>query len=76
MTGTLSGPTGLRRTIAAFKLLAGFALIIVGAVLAIPGIPGPGIPIIVIGLFLLSDRFFWAQKALVWVKRRTGGSGQ
>ena len=54
-------------------LLAGFALLIVGALLALPGIPGPGIPILLLGLLLLSDRFAWARKALTWLREKTAG---
>jgi putative transmembrane protein PGPGW len=65
----------------AMKLVGGFALLIVGGVLAIPGVPGPGIPIILLGLLVLSDHFAWARRAIVWVKvrtarfRRTGNEG-
>lgn len=55
------------------RLLAGFVLLIVGGVLAIPGIPGPGIPIVLLGLFLLSDRYAWAGKVLAWIGKRTAG---
>lgn len=54
---------------AALKLAAGFGLLIVGGVLALPGIPGPGILIMLAGLFLLSDHFVWARKALAWVRQ-------
>jgi hypothetical protein len=50
------------------RLAAGFALLIAGSVLAIPGIPGPGVPIIVAGLVLLSDRFVWAGRSLAWLR--------
>ena len=43
-----------------FRLLGGFALLGAGLVLAIPGIPGPGIVLIAGGLWLLSERFAWA----------------
>ncbi len=61
------------------KVVCGFVLLLVGGVLAIPAIPGPGIPIVLLGLWLLSDRFLWAGRAFAWVKekadwfRRTGG---
>jgi Putative transmembrane protein (PGPGW) len=69
------------RPLRALKLVGGFALLIVGGVLAIPGVPGPGIPVILLGLLLLSDQFAWARRAIVWVKvrtarfRRTGDEG-
>ena len=55
----------------AAKLPAGFALLIAGALLAIPGIPGPGIPILLLGLWMLKDHFTWAKRALVWVSGRS-----
>ncbi len=61
---TTSGP------LRALKLLAGFALLIVGGVLALPGVPGPGIPILLLGLWVLSDHFAWARRALGWVRQR------
>jgi hypothetical protein len=53
------------------RIAAGFLLLIVGAVLAVPGIPGPGILIALLGLALLSRHFTWAEKAIGWVKRKT-----
>lgn len=58
--------------ICALKVLCGFLLLIVGAVLAIPGVPGPGIPILLLGLWLLSDHFTWARRAFAWIKERAG----
>ena len=55
------------------KLLAGFGLLIVGGLLCLPGVPGPGILLILLGLFLLSDHFVWARKPLEWCKKRIPG---
>ena len=52
------------------KIAGGFALLIVGGVLAVPGVPGPGIPLILLGLVLLRERFSWAGRALEWVKAK------
>jgi hypothetical protein len=63
-----------------FKLTAGFALLIAGGVLALPGVPGPGFVLILLGLVLLADHFVWAKNALAWARkrvdqlRRTGGN--
>jgi hypothetical protein len=51
------------------KIVGGFVTLLAGLVLAIPGVPGPGIPLIVAGLLLLSDHFVWARRSLVWLKR-------
>ena len=47
-----------------FRLIAGFVLLIVGGILALPIVPGPGIPLILLGLMLLSSRYAWAESAL------------
>jgi len=52
------------------KIVGGFALLLAGGVLALPGIPGPGIPLVLIGLTLLSSRFAWAKRALDWIRRK------
>jgi len=49
---------------------AGFPLLVIGLILAIPGVPGPGIPLILFGLVLLSARFAWAKRVLEWAKRK------
>jgi hypothetical protein len=51
-----------------FRIVGGFLLLITGAVLALPGVPGPGIAFILLGLLILSNHFVWANKLLQWVK--------
>ena len=53
------------------RILGGFFLLLVGGVLALPAVPGPGIPVILLGLWVLSDHFAWAKRALAWVKKKT-----
>jgi hypothetical protein len=69
-TSNQPSSTTFSRVLHAAKLPAGFALLIAGGLLAIPGIPGPGIPILLLGLWMLSDHFTWAKRALAWVKER------
>ena len=52
------------------RISAGFLLLIVGLVLSIPGVPGPGIVVIIIGLIILSDHFHWARRLLDWAKQK------
>jgi hypothetical protein len=52
------------------KLTAGFGLLIAGCVVAVPGVPGPGIVLALSGLVLLSEHFAWARRALVWTKQQ------
>lgn len=46
----------VRRTLLFLKNVLGATLLVAGVVLAVPGIPGPGIPTILIGLLLLDFR--------------------
>lgn len=55
----------------ALRIAGGFGLLLVGGLLALPGVPGPGIPIMLLGLVLLSSHFAWAKRAMDWLKART-----
>jgi uncharacterized protein (TIGR02611 family) len=50
--------------------VAGFALVAVGIVLSLPLVPGPGIPLIALGLAVLALEFDWAERLLDRVVRR------
>jgi hypothetical protein len=50
--------TGLRRVIA---IGFGFAIFAGGLVLMVPGVPGPGIPLALVGLAILASEFKWAE---------------
>jgi hypothetical protein len=52
----------LRHTIRAGRIVTGLGLIAIGAVLAIPGVPGPGLLVIFVGLTVLSSEFHWANR--------------
>jgi hypothetical protein len=62
--------TGLLQMILV-KVGTGFILVIAGALLALPGVPGPGIPLVIVGLLLLSPHFGWARRSLSWLRERT-----
>jgi hypothetical protein len=51
------------------RIAVGFAALVAGAVLALPLVPGPGIPLMALGLVMLSDHFEWARRSLDWAKR-------
>ncbi len=53
-----------------FRIFAGFFLLVAGLILAIPGVPGPGIVVMILGLVILSDHFHWARRLLDWAKRK------
>ena len=44
------------------RIICGIALLLLGLVLSMPGIPGPGIVLVVLGLGMLSHHFSWAEK--------------
>jgi uncharacterized protein (TIGR02611 family) len=56
------------------RMILGFALVLVGLILSIPGVPGPGIAVIILGLIVLSDHFHWARRTLDWLKRKAAAA--
>lgn len=52
------------------RVIVGFLVLITGLILAIPGVPGPGIALILLGLVILSAHFHWARRSVEWVKRK------
>lgn len=52
------------------RVCCGFLALFAGIILAVPLVPGPGIPLIMIGLVLLGDHFVWAKRILNWAKRK------
>jgi uncharacterized protein (TIGR02611 family) len=53
-----------------FRMSLGFVLLGVGVILSLPGVPGPGIAVIILGLVILSDHFHWARRLLDWAKQK------
>jgi hypothetical protein len=56
------------------RIVGGFLVIVIGIGLSLPGIPGPGIAVVVLGLSILSTDFVFARRAMDWLKglaRRT-----
>lgn len=53
-----------------FRIVAGFAVLICGVILSLPLVPGPGIPLILVGLALLSGHYVWARRILDWAKQK------
>ncbi|HYY06223.1 MAG TPA: PGPGW domain-containing protein [Candidatus Limnocylindria bacterium] len=52
----------LQHTIRASRVVLGLALVVAGLVLAFPGIPGPGLLVIFVGLTVLGSEFEWARR--------------
>jgi hypothetical protein len=46
------------------------ALIVVGLVLSVPGVPGPGFLVILIGIFVLLPESRWLRKKYAALKHR------
>lgn len=57
------------------RITAGLVLLGVGLILALPGVPGPGIVLVIAGLALLAEHFQWARRLLDWGKRKVEGLG-
>jgi hypothetical protein len=49
---------------------AALTLIVVGLVLSIPGVPGPGLVIVLIGVFVLLPESRWLRKKYAALKQR------
>jgi len=49
---------------------AAIALIVIGLVLSIPGVPGPGVLVMLIGIFVLLPESRWLRKKYAALKRR------
>ena len=52
----------LRQTIRVGRVAIGIALVALGLVLALPGVPGPGLLVIFGGVTVLSSEFSWAER--------------
>jgi uncharacterized protein (TIGR02611 family) len=54
-------------------VVLGFLIVAAGIVMSGPGVPGPGIAVILIGLGLLALEFDWAERllerAIIWADR-------
>ena len=52
------------------RIIFGLVLLAVGLFLSLPGVPGPGLVLIVLSFGILSRDFHWAHRANVYVKRK------
>jgi hypothetical protein len=50
------------------RVVAGTILIVLGLALSIPGVPGPGIAVIILGLSILSTEFEFARRWMAQIK--------
>ena len=54
------------------RIAAGVVVLIAGIILAIPGIPGPGLLVIFLGLSILAVDFVWAHRLKTKMKDTAG----
>ena len=59
----------IKHTVRIGRMVAGIILLIVGVILALPMVPGPGIVVVLLGLGLLSHEFEWARRLRDWARR-------
>ena len=52
------------------RITAGFVLLLVGAIMMLPGIPGPGLLLFIAGLSILAVDFVWAHRLKTHLKSR------
>ena len=56
--------------------IAGFAVLLGGVALSLPLVPGPGVPLIAVGLAMLALEFAWAERLLERVLDRVEQMGE
>lgn len=52
----------LQHTVRATRIVIGIVLIVLGALLSLPLVPGPGLLLVFGGLTVLSSEFEWARR--------------
>jgi hypothetical protein len=52
------------------RITSGIVLLLVGAILMLPGVPGPGIVLVIAGLSILAVDFVWAHRLKTHLKDR------
>jgi uncharacterized membrane protein len=52
------------------RIIFGLTLLLLGLFMSIPGVPGPGIVVIVLSFAVLSRDFHWAERAHAYVKQK------
>jgi hypothetical protein len=72
---TAEASGGRFRLKSSLRIAGGLALLVAGLICAIPGVPGPGIPMIVFALLILSDHFIWAKSVLDWMRAKARAAG-
>ena len=55
-------PDVLQQTLRASRIVLGALIILIGVVLSLPLVPGPGVLLIFVGLTVLATEFEWARR--------------
>jgi uncharacterized protein (TIGR02611 family) len=58
----------IKHTVRLGRIVVGIVLLVVGGVLALPLVPGPGLLVMAIGVGLLSHEYEWARRLREWVQ--------
>lgn len=56
----------IKHTVRLGRFVLGLVLLLAGAVLSLPLVPGPGLLLVVLGLGFLSHEFEWARRLRDW----------
>ena len=56
----------IKHTVRAGRIVVGLVLFVAGLLLSLPFVPGPGIPLVFVGLTALSYEFEWARRLRAW----------
>ena len=59
----------LKHTVRVGRVVIGAILLVLGAILSLPLVPGPGVLLVVAGLGFLSHEFEWARRLRDWAHR-------
>jgi hypothetical protein len=54
------------------RITGGILLLIIGLILMVPGIPGPGFLLILLGLSILAVDYVWAHRLNTYLKEKAG----
>jgi uncharacterized protein (TIGR02611 family) len=56
----------LKHTVRLGRIVVGLLLLVIGIVLSLPLVPGPGLVVVAVGVGLLSHEFEWARRLRNW----------
>ena len=61
-----------KHTVRMGRVVVGTFIVVIGVVLALPLVPGPGLLLVFVGLTVLSEEFAWARQVREWVRAQVG----